>query len=498
MVAFRQTKALGRTFSRLDGSPPDTTISMDSVPATDRPTIPSDMRATGLSTEYRRMLALHERLRPLKILAKNRRILAEGGWILVAQALSVTSGLVLVRILTAHLSPVQYGELALGLTAAGLVNQVVMGGISAGIARHYTIASDARDLHNYLRDSRLLLQLASIAVLGIGGVLSGALHVLGRGQWLNLTAACLVFSVFAGYVGALDGIQNAARHRSVVAFHMALVACLRIALSLAFLHWLGPSGASVAGGYACTMALATASHILVLRRTISQATPASITRASWARKIWEYSWPISTWGGFTWMQQVSDRWALETFASLDAVGQYAVLFQLGYTPTLMLVGVGTTLVGPILYQRAGDATDHVRTAKVHRIGWLLTIATLSIAAFGFTSAFFLHDLVFRIFVAEDYRSCSYLLPWIVLAGGVFSAGQVLGLKLMSELRTRTMTVAKIATALAGVSFNFIGARFMGLQGVVAALVLFSSIYLAWMLVLGRSPETRSSRSPDRS
>jgi O-antigen/teichoic acid export membrane protein len=37
--------------------------------------------------------------------------------------------LVLVRVLTEYLTPAQYGQLALGLTVAGLVNQVVMAGM---------------------------------------------------------------------------------------------------------------------------------------------------------------------------------------------------------------------------------------------------------------------------------------------------------------------------------------------------------------------------------
>ena len=60
------------------------------------------------------------------------------------------SALVLVRVLTEFLDPVQYGEVALGLTLTGLVNQVVMGGLGNGISRFYTIAAEKNAFGDYL------------------------------------------------------------------------------------------------------------------------------------------------------------------------------------------------------------------------------------------------------------------------------------------------------------------------------------------------------------
>ena len=81
------------------------------------------------------------------------RLTKEGSWIVLGQITSVFGMLVLVRMLTEYLDPIQYGQLALGLTVAGLVNQVVMGGITNGIVRFYSIASEKHDLQGYLRDS---------------------------------------------------------------------------------------------------------------------------------------------------------------------------------------------------------------------------------------------------------------------------------------------------------------------------------------------------------
>jgi O-antigen/teichoic acid export membrane protein len=78
---------------------------------------------------------------------------------------------------------------------------------------------------------------------------------------------------------------------------------------------------------------------------------------------------------------------------------------------------------------------------------------------------------------------------MVLAGGIFAAGQILALKMMSELKSAAMTAAKIVTAILGVGLNIYGASRFGLQGVVAAQVAFSVAYFFWMSWLARHPST---------
>ena len=399
------------------------------------------------------------------------------------QIASVLGALVLVRALTEYLAPDQYGQLALGLTVAGLVNQVVLGGLTAGIGRYYAIAAEKQDLGGYLHATRYLLAYATASVVVIGLLLTAGLSWLGYSQWIGFAAAALMFAVFSGYNSALSGIQNAARQRGIVALHGGLDAWLKIGLAVGIMLWLGSSSTVVIIGYACSSMLITISQLFFLRRTIPQQHASIQNHQLWAPQIWAYSLPFTTWGAFTWMQQVSDRWALQAFGTASDVGQYAVLFQLGFTPIALMTGMAMSFFGPILYQRSGDATDHGRNINVHRIGWRLTKLSLIVTLLAFVITFALHEWLFGKLVASEYREGSYLLPWVVLAGGIFAAGQMLALKLMSEMKSSAMTKAKIVTALIGTLLNVTGAALAGMQGLVWALVTFSSFYFAWMTII---------------
>lgn len=424
------------------------------------------------------MTSLFERMR-------FQRLAKEGSWVVMGQVAAVAGSLVQVRVLTEYLTSAEYGRLALGLTAAGLINQAVTSGITASIGRFYTIAAEKKDVAGYLQDSRRLLTYGTMAVATVGLVLAGGLRLLGYSQWTGLVMAALLFSLLGAYNSSLSGIQNAARQRRIVAFHSGLDAWLKIVFAIGIIAWLGATSTPVVIGFICSALLVTASQVFFLRRTILEEKPRAGPAGSWLRQMWAYAWPFSVFGIFTWMQQASDRWAMEGFSSTEDVGLYSVLFQLGYAPIGIVSALVMSLVAPILFQRSGDTTDASRNANVHRLGWTITFLSLAVTGLGFVFTFALHEQIFKVLVATEYRRASYLLPWVVLAGGLFAAGQMLALKLMSEMRPAAMTFAKVATALMGIAFNIIGAAWAGLSGVVGALVAFSVIYLGWMTLLGR-------------
>jgi len=449
----------------------------------------------------------------------------EGFWVVFGQAIAVVGALVGVRVLTELLPPEVYGELALAMTGATLLNQVVFGPISNGASRFYAVAQEAGDIPTYF------LAVKRLVLVATGWVMAGAISVAaflfltGYVCWLGLLLAALGFALLSGYNGILDAVQNAARQRLVVAWHQGLAAWGRFLVAAGMIALLGASSTVAMIGFAMALLLVLCSQGWFLAHSTQKArcqtgswqstvTSAlshprlsrysrafhALTRQScsvaelgrrctrWRGRIVSCSWPFAAWGWLTWLQLVSDRWALGLFATTEQVGQYAVLYQLGYYPMMLASGIVLQLTGPVLFQMAGAAQDPVRLQASNRFSRSLALWT-AVTTIGLSGLLAVsHRQIFALLVNEQYRGTSGLLPWMVFAGGLFATGQVLSLKCHIAFDTRSLVVPKVVTSILGVGLNLIGAYLAGAAGVVTTSVLWAVIHLLAMagLVIRRS------------
>jgi len=412
-----------------------------------------------------------------------RRFFKEGFWIVLGQVMMVTGSLVGVRLLTEILSPSSYGELALGMTIATLVNQTILGPLGGGISRFYAPAIERGDLSGYLNAARKLVSYAIGLIVLIAIASAVGLTIAEETQWVAITGVALLLSAISGCNAVLSGIQSAARQRAIVALHQGEDPWLRSLISVGLLLWLGATSTVAMVGYAIAATIILGSQIFFVQNIISSSSVNTSRVNNWDRKIWKFSWPVGIWGIFTWMQINSNRWALQVFSTTHDVGNYAVLYQLGFFPISLITGMVMQFFVPILYQRAGDASVSTRINNVNNLSWFLTWTTLGLTGLIFVAAHLFHALIFRTLVAEEYNSLSYLLPWIILAGGMFASGQSLASSLLAQMKTREMMVLTIATAVLGVILNFVGVYWYGISGLVGAGVIFSMLYLVSIVVL---------------
>lgn len=425
--------------------------------------------------------------RSIKLLSSERfrRLTGEGIWIIFGQAIAVIGAIVGVRLLTELMSPGAYGELALGMTIAALVNQVILGPLSNGITRYYAPALEQDELGGYLAGARLLTLRATLAILLAIPLAVIGLTLFSQQGWIAISIASLVFAIVSGYNAILNGLQNAARQRKVVAIHQGMESWGRFLIAAGLLVLVGASGTVALAGYTLATIVVLASQYLYFQKTVKTGATNSTGRERWLKNMLDYSWPFATWGIFGWAQIASDRWALGVFSTTKDVGFYAVLYQLGYYPMSIAVGLATQFLAPIFFEGAGDGSDASRNARVSKLSGRFTLLIFGSTLTAFLVTYLFHAQLFGILVAEEYASVSYLLPWILLGSGIFAAGQAIALDLMSQMKTREMMAAKIITALLGVSLNFAGAYWYGVKGVVASGIAFSVLYYGWMMLLLR-------------
>ena len=74
------------------------------------------------------------------------------------------------------------------------------------------------------------------------------------------------------------------------------------------------------------------------------------------------------------------------------------------------------------------------------------------------------------------------MPWLVLAAVLFGMSEVLLLKLQGDMKSVLLSKLKVITGLFGILLNYIGVLFMGMQGLVGGIVIFSVFNLFIFLV----------------
>ena len=406
----------------------------------------------------------------------------------LGQALAAVGALVGVRLLTEALSPTLYGQLALAMTLFTLAQQLLVGPFAGAFTRFYTLALENNEVPSYLQSVFWLIAQFGLLVLMLGAGTAFFLEVSGQEEKVGLAIATALFTVLAGTNIFLDGIQTAARHRMVVAWHQSLSMWLRFLCAVFVISLFSASSQAAMAGYAISALIVLASQAYFFKNSLSKdinllTLIMGTMKGKWVDKIYIYASPSIMWGIFTWAQITSDRWALQVFSSTQEVGYYSALYQIGYYPIILLSTVVSQFISPILFHQVGEATDPARWRKARRsIDWLV-IASLAgtLTLFVFTLLF--HEQIFGLLVSDEYRNVSIYLPWLTLAAGIFTMGQMASLLIMTTLNPKQLLPPKILTAVLGVSLNFLGAIWFGLPGVVFASIIFSTSYLVWVSIL---------------
>jgi O-antigen/teichoic acid export membrane protein len=418
-----------------------------------------------------------------------RAVACEALVVAVGNVAAGVGGLMAVRILTTRLEPRVYGELALAMTVTILGQQVVFGPLAGAIVRFYAPAKEAHSLAAFAAASKRVLFVASAAVAIVAAV---CIPFIGNFAALPFAACILsvVLAIVNAYNSAVDGIQNAARQRIIVACNQGLGQWVRVGAVLLTTALFGATASAALLGYIASASIILCSQLFFLSAAIPPSgrllAVSRIQRNNIEGRIIKYAWPFAVWAPFTWIQLSADRWALRAYTDTAHVGIYQALFQLGYYPITLACGSLMQLAMPILFERAGGAGSSSRTRSAYSITAFVTALTSAgTIIFGAATAIF-HKPLCRLLLAPKYWDYSYLLPFIVLAGGLFACGQAISLNLLTGLSTAQLIGPKIGSAVLGLLCTVLFTAIWGIDGTVAASIVFSVSYLVWVLVVARS------------
>lgn len=422
-------------------------------------------------------------------MSRAKRLGAEIAWICFGQLLIVTGGIFGVRLLTYKLAPSIYGDLSIGITAAFLAHQIFFIPLGQSFLRYYSPACEEGRMNIFLRTVNVLMGKVSILIFVISFISISVLFLTKNIHWMALIFFAFLYSLITGYTTILSYIQNAARQRKIVALHQGVGQWMHFLVPVGLILIFGPYSSITMCGYLLASLLVLFSQLkffwggIVFSPLNKKTVIAPQVLKKYIKKVLAYAWPFSLWGLFAWAQFSSSRWALLSHVTAKDVGFYSVLYQFGYYPIIVVSTLVSQVATPIFFGRAGSGKDSSRVAKTIELNSFLILIT-GIATIVFVAiSFMFHREIFSLIVSPEYREISYLLPLLVLSGGIFAIGQMINIVFLIKADTQMLIIPKIVTAVAGVVLNYAGAYFYGLIGVVVAGIAFPLVYLVWVLIL---------------
>ncbi|MDD2337891.1 MAG: oligosaccharide flippase family protein [Geobacteraceae bacterium] len=426
-------------------------------------------------------MALSESLKP--VLDRFWNLRQEMTWILFGQFLGFIGGFIGIKFLTNLMGPHGYGQLALGLTIAGLFNTYVYGPVANVVIRFFSVYRERGQLGSYFSILRKSHRLMAVGGISLALVASGATGYFLGSEWALIILLSCLYGVTSGINVSFNSLQNAIRQRKIVALHQGADVWLRIGLSIALLLLFSKSGYFALLGYLSGTLLVTISQrIFALKNeTIRKnwhlpATDPLLEKESF-QEFSSYATSFMIFAVFASFSLYADRWILQGMFGSSAVGLYAAIFQIAASPVSIFFTMVSQLMVPIVFERAGSMT---KVSQVESSGKLLnqTILVSSFVAIVITLALYLFsEPLVRIITNATFAKQHNLL-WIIAMGlCFFNLGQQLTIKGLSFNRPRIYLWPKILQAVSLLMMAYFLALHFEIIGVAWAVCLSSLIYL---------------------
>ena len=191
----------------------------------------------------------------------------------------------------------------------------------------------------------------------------------------------------------------------------------------------------------------------------------------WTKMIYIFATPLAVWGVFGWMRDMSNRWIIEYYLTLNDVALFAVMNSL----IVILPGALQAFFGmyfmPILYKKEKEKRGFIRNfnKKVILIGFLITIL-------GTFFVELLSEYLIIIFADVKYLSGSWMLAPMFFAFALFSLSMSTTSEIFAYNKTKLLLLPNIMSGIISLISFFILIKFYALVGAVYAFVISYLVY----------------------
>ena len=404
-------------------------------------------------------------------------------WVMFGQSLFFLGAAGSIKILTNLMGPTGYGELALGLSLAGMVTTFFFGPIGQAVVRFFSAYQEDNELGFYfylLKKGHLLI----VVVLLCCTILTGSIvYVLSGYEWAILIIMALLFSIVNGVNNSLTSLQNAMRQRKVAALHQGGEAVFRPLFALCVISLLGNSGASAITGFLLL------SIFIVLSRTKfiqnnknvqsnwrGKRPPPNILKSR-MRGFFSYASPFMAISIFVALSTYSDRWILLALLGSHEVGIYASIYQIASAPILFLSNILFQLAIPVIFERAGTLTSNNQIKDSLRLLRYLILSSSALMIIVFSLGSYFSKIFVEILSTPEFSEYHGML-WVIMLGCYFfTMGQILFVKAQIFKKPKVILPTWIIKTISFFVMAIILIKKIGVSGAAFAYCLSSLMFL---------------------
>jgi O-antigen/teichoic acid export membrane protein len=380
-------------------------------------------------------------------------------------------GLLVLPLYTRHLTPADYGLVALGSTLTALLSLLLPLGLYNAVSRLFFLAESERD-------RRRLIGTIWLAMLGFGLVATLALDLAG-GPLFGWLFPDLAFdpyvriALWTAYLSTfsfvpLNLLQAQERPRAYTAWTAATL-LLTVAITVLFVVVLGWGAYGYLLGTLVASAIVALPYLVMTLRHADFCIDGARLRSSLA-----FSLPLIPHGLAAWVLTLSDRTILQIYVSVADLGLYSLGYVFGMVQIMISGAIGNAWF-PFVFKRFAEqgAAAEQRVARLATY-YVLTICTVAVAL-----CLFARDAIW-VLTTDAFYPAHRVVPVIVLGylwNGLYILPQNL---LFVRSKTFLISVVTVVAGAVNVAMNFWLVPAFGIMA--AAWATFAAFFTMFVLL----------------
>jgi len=388
-----------------------------------------------------------------------------------------TLNLLVLPFYTRHLTPAEYGIVALATTVSALLSIIFPLSLHNAVIREY-FADKSQKARMRMVGSVWLAMLGSAllfsAACDIGGemVLGYILPQLPFEPYARLAIWIAFFSTFSLIPLNLLQLKEQARTYVWWTSTSLLVNIGAVVLFVVILE---------KGAYGYLLGMLAANALLSVPYVFLTMRDAELSiDFSQVKKAFRLSLPLVPHGLASWVLSLSDRVILQIYVSLATIGVYSLGFQLG-SIMIMVSGAITSAWVPFFLRRVAEEGD----AANQSLSRIVTYYTLTVCMVAIGLCIFSHDVIVML-MPESYLAAQSVVP-VVAIGYLWNSLYFIPANfLFAKARTSWLPVATIVAGVVNVGANFALVPHFGIMGAAWANFVAFFVMFIMMLTIGNS------------